>query len=82
MLEDEPVPFVPDSLAYIQHLFDDPLALSLTQLSKLGLWMPNTLAVTDMVCPPLTNLRASILNSSVYLAHFLVSLIAFTLNSF
>jgi hypothetical protein len=31
------------------------LALSLTQLSKLALGMPNTLAVTDTACPPLTS---------------------------
>ena len=57
-----------------------PLALSLTQLSRLALGMPNTLTVTDTACPPLTSLTASILNASVYLARFLVSLIAFTLN--
>ena len=57
-----------------------PLALSLTQLSRLALGMPNTLAVTDTACQPLTSRTAFILNSSVYLARFLVSLISFSLN--
>jgi hypothetical protein len=33
-----------------------PLALSLTQFSKLALGMPSILAVTDAACPPLTSL--------------------------
>lgn len=45
-----------------------PFSDALIQLPSVAFGMPNTRAVTDASCPPLTSLTASSLNSSVYFA--------------